>query len=658
MSSSDTHSEIANKRKWFSLNDWRTSLIVFTGSLLIRLVYLISLGDDPWLHHPIVDEIAYRNMALALVNGAPDLYPFFRPPLWPLVLSLWYLITGTDAGFFGVRILSSVVSSLAMVSGFRIAEMLFGRRNAWITTIISATCGVALHLNTTGLATSLFTLFTLEAVRLTLHAHEHEDNTHTAFPAGLMWGLTALTRPNALAGAVISAIWLSWPILRKMIKSDFHSWSRPVWLLLGVVLVIAPIATLNWVHGDDFAGISTNGGINFYLGNNPYADGLSPLHPDLGPDWAPAEVEEWSSFQAGKPLSPSQSSTWYYVEGMRYWIEHPVDATVLWLKKLMITLGGTETSNNGDWRFFAERRWMLRILLLNGFWWIAPVGLVGFMVMRRDPRTVYLGILVAVNILVISAFFVASRFRIPFIPLIIPFAVHAIWIMTQKDHRRRAFKVAVASIILILGLNLGARPFAQTENFAYGHLVYGMLYVQENDRESATQEFTRALDYSSNTPLANLYLAESSMTRGDFHSAIDFLRRENRIKPKYRAYRALGICFRQIDMHDSARVAFGNAYVMNPSEDALRHAYSEEIGELAIQRMEAGEFVRSAELFHEAMDISPENPFFSFGLAGAMWADGKLLQADQLIDSLLSVHPEFVPARQWKEQGWRPEQQP
>jgi Dolichyl-phosphate-mannose-protein mannosyltransferase/Tetratricopeptide repeat len=641
-------------RKWFSFHDWRTSLLVFAGSLLIRLTYLFSLGDDPWVNHPIVDEIAYRSMALAFINGAPDLYPFFRPPLWPMLLSLWYLIVGTDAGFFGIRILSSVISSVAMVSGFRIAEMLFGRRNAWISTIISAACGVALHLHTTGLATSLFTLLTLEAVRLTLHSHDHEENPQAAFPAGLMWGLSALARPNALAGAVISAIWLSWPILRRTVKGDFQSWSRPVWLILGVALVVSPITMLNWVNGDDASIISTNGGINFYLGNNPFADGLSPLHPDLGPDWAPAEVEEWSAMQAGKTLKPSGSSTWYFIEGFRYWIDQPVDATKLWLKKLIVTVGGTETSNNGDWRFFAERRWMLQFLLLIGFWWIAPVGFVGFLVMRRDPRTIYLGILVAVNILVISAFFVASRFRVPLIPLIIPFTVHALWVLTQQDQRRRAIKVGIASIILILGLNLAVIPFAQQENHAYGHLVYGMLYTKEKDQNAAVIEFSKALEYNSYTPMANLYLGEVALERSQFEPAIEYFQRENVIKPKYRAYRGMGIAYRQIGEHDSARIAFGTAFEMNASENELRLAYSEEIGELALQQMELEEYAAAAESFRSAIRIAPENPFFSFGLAGTLWLDGEPVEAEHLIDSLLTVHPDFIPAQQWKLEGWRP----
>ncbi len=648
-----TEPTTVNRKPFF--HDWKTSLLVFAGAFALRVVYLISLGDDPWVHNPIVDEIAYRNMALAFLNGAPDLYPFFRPPLWPILMAGYYLIFGQDAGFFGIRILSAILSSLAIVSGFRVADRLFGRRNAWISAAITASAGVLLHLHTTGLATSLFTLLTVEAVRLTLHARDHRDNPQFAFPAGVIWGLAALTRPNALAGAVISILWLMWPYFRVWSRQKHQAFASGGWLLLGVILIVSPITMLNWVHGDDPVLISTNGGINFYLGNNTSADGLSPLHPVLGPDWAPAEVEAWSAEQAGRALTPNQSSNWYYAEGLRFWGQHPGEATMLTLKKLLVTLGGTETSNNGDWRFFADRRIMLKLLLLVGFWWIAPLGFAGLLAARRDPQTVYIAVIIAVNLLVVAAFFVASRFRAPLIPLIAPFTVYAFQMMLDRQHRRRARRVLIAVIVLIVGLNAAAWPFAQPDNHAYGHLVYGMLYVKEHDSNQAAEHFRQALDFNPNTPLANLYLGDLARDNEQFEAAITRYRAENQLKPKYRAYRGLGICFRQLGMHDSARVAFATAYQMNPADDALRQAYAEEVGEQALTAMEAGDTELAIAGFARASEIAPENPFFGFGLAGSLWSAGETDRANAIADSLYQRYPDFVPAKQWVEEGWRPE---
>ncbi|MCB2210791.1 glycosyltransferase family 39 protein [bacterium] len=636
-------------------HDWKTSLLVFAGAFALRVLYLISLGDDPWVHQPIVDEIAYRNMALAFLNGAPDLYPFFRPPLWPMLMAGYYLIFGQDAGFLGIRILSAILSSLAIVSGFRIADRLFGRRNAWISAAITASAGVLLHLSATGLATSLYTLLTVEAVRLTLHAWDRRDNPHHAFPAGVLWGLAALARPNALAGAILSMLWLIWPYFRVWKTRHRQAFEKGGWLLLGVVLIVLPITMLNWVHGDDPVLISTNGGINFYLGNNASADGLSPLHPVLGPDWAPAEVEAWSAEQAGRALTPNQSSNWYYAEGLRFWVQHPGDAALLTLKKLLVTLGGTETSNNGDWRFFADRRVMLQLLLLVGFWWIAPLGFAGLLAARRNPQTVYIAVIIAVNLLVVAAFFVASRFRAPLIPLTAPFTVYAIQVMLDRQQRRRARRVLIAGIALIVGLNAAAWPFAQPDNHAYGHLVYGMLYVKEHDSHQAAEHFRQALDDNQNTPLANLYLGDLARDNEQFESAITRYRAENLLKPKYRAYRGLGICFRQLGMRDSALVAFETAYQMNPADDALRQALAEEVGEQALSAMENGDEAQAVAGFTRASEIAPENPFFSFGLAGALWSAGEMDRANAITDSLYQRYPDFVPAKQWVEEGWRPE---
>ncbi|MBS1262783.1 MAG: hypothetical protein MAG453_02147 [Calditrichaeota bacterium] len=630
-------------------------MLVFAGALALRLLYLLTLAGNPWVNQPIVDEVAYREMAFAVLHGSPDLYPLFRPPLWPFVLSLYYAVAGTDAGFFGVRVLSAVIGALAVLSGFRVAERLFDRRIAWFSATVAALCGITLHLHTTGLATSLFTLLTVEAVRRTIVAREPDSPPVSALFAGILWGLAVLARPNALVSALVSAAWLLVAVRTRHRIPLENRILRAFALVLALILVVAPVTMLNWVHGRDFVIVSNNGGINFYLGNNRYTDGMSPQHPQLGPDWSPAAAEQWASEQAGRRFKPSEASGWYYRKGLEYWRDHPFDAAGLWLKKLLLTVGGTETSNNGDWKFFAEHRIMLRALLLVGFWWIGPLAFIGIWLRRKDTRVAYLAAIVALNLLLISMFFVASRFRAPLIPLLAPFAVHTIaTVVSRRTSARRTKRVALAAIVLTAGLNLAAYPFRQPGNPAYGHLLTGRLHEREGDTKLAADHYREALSHRSDTPFAHMYLGDLARKRGDWEQAIANYRRENEIKPRWKAYRGLGICYRERGVHDSARVAFEQAYLLNPTDDTVRRALAEEIGEQAIDSSERGDWRAAADRFARARRVAPENPFFTFGLAGARWALGDSARADRLIDSLLRKHPGFIPALRWKEDGWRP----
>ncbi len=54
---------------------------------------------------------------------------------------------------------------------------------------------------------------------------------------------------------------------------------RAGWVLLGAILAIAPVTARNWIQGRELVLISSNGGINLYLGNNPRHDETVGLRP-------------------------------------------------------------------------------------------------------------------------------------------------------------------------------------------------------------------------------------------------------------------------------------------------------------------------------------------------------------------------------------------
>ena len=88
------------------------------------------------------------------------------------------------------------------------------------------------------------------------------------FAAGLLGGLTAIVNAPALVLLPVLAI---------------AARRRAVWLLLGAAIAVAPVTFRNWAEGRELVLVSSNTGINLYLGNNPRYDATVGMRP--GRDW-------------------------------------------------------------------------------------------------------------------------------------------------------------------------------------------------------------------------------------------------------------------------------------------------------------------------------------------------------------------------------------
>jgi len=62
-------------------------------------------------------------------------------------------------------------------------------------------------------------------------------------------------------------------------------------LAAGCVIIVSPVTLRNIFIGHDKVLIASQGGINFYIGNNPYADGTSAVIPEFGNTWQYSDCE-------------------------------------------------------------------------------------------------------------------------------------------------------------------------------------------------------------------------------------------------------------------------------------------------------------------------------------------------------------------------------
>ena len=153
-------------------------------------------------------------------------------------------------------------------------------------------------------------------------------------------------------------------------------------LAFGVALALTPTAIRNVVVSGYWSPLtSSHGGLNFYVGNNPNADGTYRPVAGVSPNMLGQQQDTRAcDGRAGRRLDDGAVS-WVFFEVAWSWMrEHPIDAALLFARKLSLMFSAGYIWLNYSYPFFARDAHTLLRLLFVGPWLLIPLGLVGFVV--------------------------------------------------------------------------------------------------------------------------------------------------------------------------------------------------------------------------------------------------------------------------------------
>ena len=281
-------------------------LRIFLIALVVRLVPVlimrnVGIGlDDMYQYDMLARSIAsgngyrwyaetdlptvlpYLKLDLSSVNYDPrGVLTSFRPPLYPTILALIYLVFGTGAHrFIFARIIQAMLGALLAPMTFTLAKKLFPNResaarlSAWIITLYPMLVVYPLSLATE----NLFFILVLGSIISLLKAKESLEVANRGqgsfgvffdkygwfILSGLLLGLTCLTRSVAQVFALLVVAWV-WLFLKERGKA--------VIILLTTGLVVVPWIVRNSILYKSFTGIETALGYDLYLGYNPKGTG-------------------------------------------------------------------------------------------------------------------------------------------------------------------------------------------------------------------------------------------------------------------------------------------------------------------------------------------------------------------------------------------------
>jgi tetratricopeptide (TPR) repeat protein len=484
-------------------------IIVF--AFLIRFIYLLQMKSSPWFDTPTMDPEYHDQWAQMILKGEDfGEGVFFRAPLYPYFLALVYKIFGHN--YFMPRLIQFLIGSLSCGLVYLLGKKVFNKRTAVVAGIMASLYGVLIYFEGELLIPVLLVFLDLLLI-LALFRAEEKPSYKAWVLCGVLLGLSALARPNIL---LVGLAFLFWILLRLGSRAKFRQKSLlyACCFALGAIIIISPVTLRNYIKGHDFVLIASQGGMNFYIGNNPQSDGVSAILPGARTTWwgSYEDAKKMAENATNKTLKPSEISNFWYMQGLKFVTKEPFAFLKLMLKKFILFWNGNELSNNRDFYFFARSAPILKPLIWRFVIYFplgifAPLALVGIILSHKEKRNVFiLEVFLFVYMLGVILFFVTARYRVPLIPILILFSAYALDRFIFQIKKKKIFELVKYLLILFLILipiNLKI-PGYSAANPGQAYYTLGVVYDEKGDKIRAEEQYKKAL--SCNPTLAEAYL--------------------------------------------------------------------------------------------------------------------------------------------------------
>lgn len=558
----------SGKKENFELGKERSRRLIWLiilGALAVRLLYLYHYQSLPDWDQLTVDNYYHHHWAQSIAGGnlAGDT-TYFRAPFYIYTLSALYSILG-DSIWVG-RLFGLLVGLGTVFMTYRLGQRLFTPVVGLWAAALYALMPTSLYFESELLLDPLFTLLGLIAITRYLGWLENRSNSELLI-SGLLFGLAAITRPTML-------VFIPIVYLYTLSAADrTRRWRSIVILTAGLTLVIGPIFARNLIVAGDPVLISSQGGINFYLGNNESADGVSAaMPPPLGHNWRMEDTRYLARQESGRSLTPGEQSNYWLARGVSWITANPVDFAGLYLKKIYLFFSPDEFSNNRSLPSFFQRIWLLKYNEL-GFGLIFPFALLGLAWSFRRKRQVRFVAWFLFMISFTSAlFFITSRFRLPIVPLLTIFAAAGSLEMINRYRHgvRKLLPVLPLATLLALGLNLSLVSGTKAES-TQDLLSKGLKHINRSEYRAGLVYLRAAREIDRQFPTTNLNLGICHFRLGSADSAHFYFEQEKLFHPnRPKSYINQASLYLVNDQFEAALAEIDTALALRPYDQTAQ----------------------------------------------------------------------------------------
>lgn len=480
--------------------------VLLAAAAALRLIYFREIRPRADFAHPGLDAGYHDYWARGLAFGQwtpphnqPDpqirALPYFRPPGYPYFLAFMYRLTGGSAS--PARLAQFALGVLNVFLAFLFTRRRFGEIAGWVAAALAGTYWVFIYYEGELLEPTLLITLTW-LLLLALDRWQECGGVQWLFGAGLALGLSALARPNALVWLPVAAAWAGWRLAGK------DAWTKQAaratgLLFTGAFLAILPVTARNYLVARDVVLISSNGGINLLLGQDPEAVA----------DHASSVTGNWSCFdypvllakasaEAGRPLKASEASRWFAQKARRQVFGRPRLTLKLLALKSLLFWGPREVANNKIEELERAASPVLRRLPVS-FSFVLAWSLVGLVLTwrkRREtrPATALLVLFIGSYFISFLPFIAAGQYRAPLTPLLMVLAAAG---LVETGRLAREQRAREAALWLAAGLALwfvvGINYTGYRLNDARWYLAKAISLERSGNLATAEQEYREVL---------------------------------------------------------------------------------------------------------------------------------------------------------------------
>jgi 4-amino-4-deoxy-L-arabinose transferase-like glycosyltransferase len=420
------------------IDKWKILVLsVMAVALLLRLVWTLKyspteLSADPYYYDQTATGIVlgegYHNGSLAA----------YRPPGYPYFLAAIYHIFGHD--HLAVKIIQVLLSMVSCFLAYALVKRVLDRSAAALSACVMALYPQFVRYPGELWSETLFICLFLCAL-LFLFRFRHSTSLRDGVASGVLLGLTALVREVALYFIVPVALWL---YLSTRGPGRAATAIRRIGVVVAaMVLTVCPWTIRNYVVFGKLVPISTNGGVNFFMGNNAGATG------EFG--WAVPRGTVWPNSPEGQTALATRTPREVhaleleiqrkgYRQGLEFIWSNPTRTAAMWLKKLAVMWRPPYYSIDVK-DLSAKTAFRLVWLVFYSTLLLAAIpGMV--LALKEDGRKwcllhLWLAQITAIHIATYSG----TRYRLPMIPVFAVFAALTVHAIRRGSARRSSAEV-------------------------------------------------------------------------------------------------------------------------------------------------------------------------------------------------------------------------
>lgn len=414
--------------------------LLFLFALAVRLLYLIEWHDTPFFRTVIGDGLRYHRWALEIAGGNwLGKEVFYQAPLYPYFLGALYTVFGD--GLWVARIAQAVLGAGACVLMWRFARRAFSPAAGWLAGI-----GLALYppaIFSDGILQKTTLTGFLLAASLYLYVRlAGERSTRRPPGVALLLGVALALLSLAQEHLMLLVPLLAGFLLLRPAPPGAQRLLPVLALVTGLAIVFVPIGLRNQAIGGTFLITTSQFGPNFWLGNNPRADGhYHAMREGRGDaEFERQDAAELAMQARGRPLTPSGVSAYWLERSLEFIREQPLVWLGLSLKKWHLVWHGRELPDTDSLSAYADQSRILAWLsTVWNFGVLVPLAFAGIVLRWRSARQdAWLHAAMLAVSLGVAAFIVYARYRYALALLLMPFAAHAVVVAGRAVWRMRA----------------------------------------------------------------------------------------------------------------------------------------------------------------------------------------------------------------------------